>query len=131
MPKKIAKKQDYLTFSGASDTRAEVQPQDRNLGEELYKKNWAEKTIDSFEKTLGVRPKAPKLNLEHKVKVFSLDFDKDVSLFNKLMNDPRYKIIYQKDNWTVEGLYKMAVIYTENLDYKSPEQVVKDIAEGK
>jgi hypothetical protein len=131
MAKKKIEKQDFLTFSNVSDIRANIPAQERNLGDELYKKNWQSQTIDSFEKSLGVRPKISKANLKYKSRIFSPDYDKDATLLNELMNHPKYSILYWKDNWTVEGLYKVFAIYSENLDYKEPEQLVKDISEGK
>mgnify|MGYP000146141844 CR=1 FL=1 len=131
MAKKKAAQQDFLTFSNVSDMRANPTPQDRNLGEELYKKNWQSQTIDSFEKNLGIKPKVSKVNLKYKSRVFSPDFDKDAQLLTELMNDPKFTIMYWKDNWTVEGLYKVFAIYSENMDYKTPEQEVKDSADNK
>lgn len=121
MAKKI--QEDFLTFSSVSDVRANTTKEDRNLGNELYKKNWQDQTIDTFEKALGIRPKQKKVNLKYKTRVFSPDYEKDASLLNELMNHPKYGIIYWKDNWTVEGLYKAFVIYSENMDYENSETV--------
>lgn len=130
MAKKKANPQDFLTFSSVSDIRANTSPQDRNLGEELYKKNWQAQQIDAFEKNLGIRPKVAKANLKYKSRVFSPDFEKDALLLTELMNHPKYTIMYWKDNWTVEGLYKVFAIYSENMDYKEADQAIKEIAEG-
>lgn len=130
MAKKKFGGEDFLTFSNVSDIRSNLQSEDRNLAGELYKKNWQEKTIDNFEKTLGIAPKTAKPKLSYKTRVFSPDYEKDAALLNELMNHPKYSIIYWKDNWTVEGLYKSFVIYSENLDYKEPDEILKEIAKS-
>ena len=124
---KLSSKEDFLTFSDLRESELPVE--DRNLAGELYKKNWQATTIDSFEKSIGIVPKQQKLNLKYKSRVFSPDYDKDAELLNELMNHPKFTIIYWKDNWTVEGLYKVFAIYSENLDFKTTAEITKEIAE--
>ena len=121
MAKKRSTPQDFLTFAGSSDFKEELSKEDRNLASELYKKNWQTETIDQFEKVMGFVPKTKKPNLKFKNRVFDLDYDKDTTLLGEIMNHPKYSIIYWKDNWTMEGKYKAFIIYSENLDYKTPE----------
>lgn len=131
MAKKKIENQDFLTFSGVGAARADIKAEDRNLAGELYKKNWQERTLDQFEKVQGIQPSTKaKANLKYKSKLFAPEFDKDAGLLNELMNHPKFSIIYWKDNWTPDGNYKVFAIYAENLDWKDPEEIIKDIAQA-
>lgn len=91
---------------------------ERNLTDELYKKNWQTKTLDSFEKSMGIQPTAAKQKMLMKNRIFEPNYDKDQELLNELMNNPKFRIIYMKDNWTQDGSYKLFVIYGEILEDK-------------
>ena len=131
MAKKKIENQDFLTFSSVGAARGDIRPEERNLAGELYKKNWQEKTLDHFEKTLGIQPiSKDKPNLKFKSRIFDPSYVKDSELLNELMNHPKFCITYWKDNWTSEGVYKVFAIYSENLDYKEPEEIIKDIAKA-
>lgn len=97
---------------------------ERSLVDELYKKNWQQKTVDAFEERTGIAPSkgTAKQTLNYKNRVFEPSFDKDQQLLNELMNSPKYKIIYLKDNWTPDGSYKLFIIYAEILEEKSTDK---------
>jgi len=129
MSKKKLNITDALTIS------SDVMPlgytnNERDLAGELYNKNWAGKAMDQYEKqVLGLASAATKKkNLKYKSRVFHLEFEKDTALFDELMNNPKFTIVSHKDNWGMDGKYAMFVIYAEDLDYKSPEDI-KKIAE--
>jgi len=125
---KLKVEDNFLTFAGASESRGAITNKtDRDLAAELYKKNWQSNSIDSFEKSNGIVPRTEKPNLRYKNRVFTPGYDEDSKLLNDLMNNPKFSIIYSKDNWTVDGQYKMFVIYAENMDYKTPEELIKEI----
>ena len=130
MAKRTAKTEDYLTFVGKSDTTALPSEPERDLAQELYRKSYQGKTIDQFEKNLGINPPRPKKNLKYKIKIFSPDYEKDVDLLNELMNNPKYQIVTWDKTWTVEGLYKVCVVYSEDTDHKSAEEKLQETAEG-
>ena len=92
---------------------------ERNLTDELYKKNWQTKTVDNFEKSMGIHPgEAGKQKMLMKNRIFEPSYDKDQELLNELMNSPKFRIVYLKDNWTPDGSYKLFVIYGEILEDK-------------
>jgi hypothetical protein len=130
MSKQKIHTEDFMTFSNVGIPDKGTNKKERNLSEELHKKNWQTQTIDNFEKALGVTPVQKKNKLKYKTRVFSPDYEKDAALMNELMNHPKYAVVYWKDTWTVEGLYKAFVIYSENLDYIEPEQKIEKIANG-
>lgn len=90
---------------------------DRVLPDELNKKSWQTKVIDNFEQSIGIPSggrtpgSPPKMN--YKNRLFEPTYDKDQNLLNELMNSPKYRIVYLKDNWTPDGSYKIFVIYGE------------------
>ena len=129
MPKQRIQTEDFLPFSnvGIPD---KGNKKERSLPDELHKKNWQTQTIDNFEKALGIAPTQKKQKLKYKSRVFSPDYEGDTALLNELMNHPKYAVIYWKDTWTVDGLYKVFAIYSENLDYIEPEQKIQKIANG-
>lgn len=114
---KLKPTDDYLAFSSSGDLRASIAREERNLANELYKRSSPEKTIDDFEKALGIARPKHKANLQYKNRVFSPDDENDVTLLNELMNNPKYSILYWKDNWTVNGTYKVFAIYAEDKNY--------------
>lgn len=92
---------------------------ERNLIDELHKKNWQAKTVDNFEKSMGITPGPPeKQKMLMKNRIFEPGYDKDQELLNELMNSPKYRIVYQKDNWSPDGSYKIFIIYGELLEDK-------------
>lgn len=103
---------DFLAFTSvASDVKN--QPI-RNLQQELYSRDWKDQTVSAFEKQQGFATKAAeKLDVKHKVRVFSPDNVTDRNLLDQLMNSPNHKITYWKDNWTPAGEYRVFVIYSE------------------
>jgi len=131
MPKKTAKTEDFLTFSNSSDFKPNKPRQERNLAEEIHKTNWQTEKIDMFEKSLGIRTPQKKKNLRTKFRLFAPEFEKDSKLLEELANNPKYTVTTWDKNWDMNGNIKIFVSYTEDLDYKEPEQVIQDIAEGK
>lgn len=131
MAKKRLPKDSFDTFAGISDDKAKPLIPDRDLGAELHKKSYQQQQIDNFERQMGIAPPKPKPNLTYKSRVFSPDYEKDNTLLTELMNNPKYTIIKWQDTWTVEGLFKVFCVYAENNDYKTPEEKLKEIAEGK
>lgn len=97
---------------------------ERQLVDELYKKNWQQKTVDAFEARVGIAPSkgSDKQTLNYKNRLFEPSYDKDQQLLNELMNSPKYKIIYLKDNWSPDGAYKLFIIYAEIMDEKSTDK---------
>lgn len=96
----------------------------REIEEELFKKSWQKKAVDSFEAKLGIPVKketTPSNNTILKHKLFQMEYDKDGQLFNELMNSPKYKIIMMEKTWTVDGNFRMFVVYSDDLDFK-PEK---------
>jgi hypothetical protein len=47
----------------------------------------------------------------YKSRVFSLDDPTDLSLFNELINNPDYSIVFKESTWTKDGQYRMFVVY--------------------
>ena len=113
---------DFNTFSSVAPDLKRGEP--RKIEEELYKKNWQKTAVDTFETRLGISVpgvKKDKKNVAIKNKTFQMEYDKDATLLNELMNSPKYRIVYWKDNWTMEGNYRIFCIYEDDLDYK-PEK---------
>lgn len=99
-----------------------INKEERELSEELFNTHKPKAIIDNFEQTVGLKPKTKKKkNVAYKNRQFNLEVDKDRDLLNTLMNSPKYRIVYFKDTWTALGLYRMFVIYEENLDYTESE----------
>lgn len=124
------RKDDFLTFVGIGDERALPSSTERDLAAELYRKSYQGTVIDQYEKSLGITPRKKKENRRFKTKVFSPDYDKDQALLSELMNSPQFRIELWKDTWTQEGLFKIFILYSEDLDYQSSEDKLKNIAEG-
>jgi hypothetical protein len=127
---KKQKQSEFLTFRSGSDIALEPIP-NRDLTSEFGKKNWQSAKIDEFERSLGISPPKAEPKLRFKSRVFTPEFEDDKNLLEELLNHPKYKVIYWKDNWTVNGSYKTYVVYSENLEYKEPEEKLKEIAKGK
>jgi hypothetical protein len=129
MAKKKLVSTDHLTFTQISAEKNKDKPTERNLAEELYRKSWQNEKVDAFEKQMGIAPGSKKPKLQYQSKVLSPEVPTERELLNKLMNSPKYAIIYWKDNWTPQGEYRAFIIYSENLDYKAPP-TTQEIAEG-
>jgi hypothetical protein len=127
MAKKKTNATDALTFTKSSDSPrgAGDKVEERDLAAELYKKNWGAQKIDAYEKqVLGLpSPAAAKPKLRYASRMFTPEYVEDSKRFDDLMNNPKYGIIYFKDNWTIEGKYTIFVVYSENLNYKSPDDI--------
>ncbi len=127
MAKKKANATDALTFTKSSDSPRESanKGEVRDLAAELYKKNWGAQKIDAYEKqVLGLpSPSTAKPKLKYASRMFTPEFVEDSKRFDDLMNNPKFGIIYFKDNWTIEGKYTIFVVYSENLNYKDPEEI--------
>lgn len=113
MAKKKVREQTLGSFSSVSNDKKSAE---RNLGAELFNKNWQEEKIDAFEKGLGIdTSKKQDVQYKHKVKIFQPSADKDRDLLTELMNSPKHTITYWKDNWTALGEYLVFVVYTEEI----------------
>lgn len=99
---------------------------DRDVRQELLDQNFKEKTIDTFEQRLGIKTK-PKTKAEDfiiKNKLFKLDYAADRELLNKLMNDPKYKIVKWSEAFNRDGAFFAFVIYSENTSVKEKIQPI-------
>ena len=122
--KKKATASEQLTFSGY-DHRNKKATTNRDLKSELYSKNWAAQKIDSYERSvLGIRgQEQAKPNLKYSSRMLQPEYEEDSRRLDDLMNDPKYSIVYTKDNWTIEGKYVIFVIYSENLDHVRADDI--------
>lgn len=114
--------EDLSTFVATAPDLKRGNP--RKIEDELYKKGWQEKAVDEFERRLGfgAPAKVATPNVQRKSKTFQMEFDKDKTLFEELLNNPKYKIIMMDKTWTVKGDYRIFTIYEDNLDYKPEEK---------
>jgi hypothetical protein len=104
---------------------------ERNLKEELTGKDYRTQIIDHYEKVNNVQSiKTKPKKLYNKIRIFTPEDEAQRLIMEELMNNPKFRVTSIKETWTVKGVYKVAVWYTENLDYK-PNPTEKDIAEGK
>lgn len=88
---------------------------ERSLVDELYKKNWAVDAMDNYEKAVGITPPSGKVEeVIYDNHLFNPTYDADKKLLNELMNSPKYKIIYMKDNWSPDGEYRVFVVYSKS-----------------
>lgn len=117
MAKKKIATPSLEAFTKVSNIKNSSVKENRNIKEELFNKNWQADQVDSFERALGINTKAgeSKVEYKHKVKIFQPSADKDRDLLTELMNSPKHKITYWKDNWTALGEYLIFVVYTEEV----------------
>lgn len=111
--------EDFNAFTSVAPDLKKSQPP-RQLEEELFNKNWQKNVIDKYERSLGIPSLSTKKAAENVVvknKTFKMEYTEDANLLNELMNSPKYNIIYWKDNWTVDGHYRIFCIYKDNLDF--------------
>ena len=59
--------------------------------------------------------------IKTKILRFNIEKEHDKDLFERLMNEPQFKIIYYKDNFSTTGAHSIVAIYQEDLDYKKPK----------
>ena len=102
---------------------------ERELKDELFSKKSTAEHIKALEKKMGypqakqedtVKKKTAYVLLEPETNDEQLPND-DGAFLNKLLNDPKYRIIMYKDNFTVQGAYIVAIIYEELLDTPTKE----------
>lgn len=106
--------EEFITFTSvAPDLK---RGNERQLEQELFKKNWSTSVIDEYEKRMGIPTKKANDNANRvvKTKTFRLEYNEDALLLNELMNSPKYNIIYWKDTWTVDGYFRVFAIYSDN-----------------
>jgi hypothetical protein len=121
MAKKKLVREGASAFSTLTDLKPGPEP--RNLGKELFNKNWHQETIDSFEIASGIKqPKKNEEIVQRKVKVFCPEHEGDKNLMMQLMNSKNHRIVYYKDNFTPQGEYKAFVVYEEILKEDKEEQ---------
>lgn len=82
----------------------------------------SEEVVDAFEEERGIKSKKEKrANIVNDVQIFDISIPRDKKLYQQLINNPRYEIIAQKDNFNnVSGRYTVVCYYTEDLDSASP-----------
>jgi hypothetical protein len=116
MAKKKIDPPSLQTFTSVSDLKNTIK-EERNLGQELFNKGWQQEKVDSFERSQGINTQASKAGVTYrsKTKMFNPEAIKDKELLDELLNSPKHKITYWKDNWTAMGEYRVFVIYTETI----------------
>ncbi len=101
-------------FGGASDLAYTEKPPQKDLSIALFDVMDQAKTIDSFEEAAGIVKKKEVKPKDHfKSTILDLDKVKDRELLEKLMNDPRYKIMSWEKNWSSLGRLRAFVIYSD------------------
>lgn len=109
-------------YAGAASDIKIIRQTERDIAKELDSSFDPQKVVDSFEEAQGVRPKKEKKkNIKSKCFIFDMAVKEDQELFEKLINSPKYQIIYKKDSFSTRGDYKMFCIYNEDLDYVEPK----------
>lgn len=94
---------------------------DRDVEAELFKTTYQQEMIDAFEQRVGIKQKQTKpANVQIKAKLLNLTYAADLALYNKLLNDPKYRII-QMDKSFYEDTYLAFIHYADNLDMKEKE----------
>ncbi len=116
--KKLVPAED-LDFGGsASELTLRGMKEERDLAGELLNRNFQKDTLDAFESKLFPKPKVKKPTLKMHNKMLRMSYADSRDLLNELMNNPKYGIVYFKDNFGVDGEYYVFVVYSENLDIK-------------
>ena len=88
--------------------------EERDLEQELFGRKGLRDKVDALETELGIKPRQQKiLKSRRKNQTFVPSKDEDKELLDQLMNDEKFRIIVWKDTWTVQGDYKVFVIYEE------------------
>jgi hypothetical protein len=92
---------------------------ERDVTAELGRKLDTTKEIDRYEEQLGIRPrgsikKGPKYFWKNAIFYPAKPVDRDA--LNELMNNPKFKILEYKGNFSHTGEYQMFVIYGERID---------------
>lgn len=107
-----------ITESIPASPIGEVNPQEKDLEQQLFGKKGVKEFIDQFERETGIVPKKPdKQTVKYNNRVFSPTNEEDRKLLNELLNDrDRFGITMWKDSWTVHGDYRVFVLYYEILD---------------
>ena len=114
-------KRDTILFEGHPSDMKIKRFTERELKEELFSKKSTADHVKAFEKQLGypqaeaaaaVKKKATYVLLEPETNDEQQPND-DAAFLNKLLNDPKYRIIMYKDNFTQHGAYVVAIIYEE------------------
>ena len=125
MAKKVIKMvSDEFGFgSMVQDLKLKPKKEERNLEQELFRKDNRQEIVDNYEKqVLGIKPRARKVNLLFKSRMFNLTYEDDNKLFMTLMNDPRYAIVSIDKSFTVQGEFLAFIIYSEDQDYKETKK---------
>ena len=93
----------------------------RNIRGEVANKGFdPDSVIDAFERSKGIkRPsRNPTPTLTFKNIILNPDQQKDQDMLNELMNNDKYTIIQWKDTWTMQGSYRVFIIYGAKEDNK-------------
>lgn len=112
----MASKEDYLVTGRVGNLKT-TPKKEADIRNQLFSNFSPEKVVDEYEKVLGIKKEIVKPR-EFKVKntILCLDKPSDQELFNDLFNNPKFELIYHKDNWDKVGFYKMFIVYKEYAD---------------
>ena len=97
----------------------------RNLRNEITNKGFEpEAVIDAFEAAKGIKPRKRTDAHDYTFKNIILDPEqqKDQDMLNTLMNDKNYVIALWKDTWTMQGSYRVFVIYGSRKEKTAEEK---------
>jgi len=100
----------------------------RNVRSEVTNKGFdPESVIDAFERSKGIkRPsRNPMPQMKFKNIILDPEQQKDQDMLNELMNNAKYTIVLWKDTWTMQGSFRVFVIYGTK-DTDKPEDQATD-----
>lgn len=104
---------DYMDqFQSAAGFKAERPATEDEIRAQVFGDRSIGAKIASIEQSLGVTPKAKKYKYMNAL--LSMNNKEDSDLLNLLLNDrEKYNVVGVEKTWTVEGDFRMFVIYTE------------------
>lgn len=123
---------DDLIFKGTVSDMPFVEKEPSELEKQLFDDTHVQRTVDKFEKAIGVKKDniskiTPRIR---KNIVLDPEEPKDKTLLNDLLNETsKFNIIKWSENWTRTGKFKVFIIYEEILD--TPKKSFKETMEEK
>lgn len=114
MAKPKTKRDSNFTFS----TTVAKMAKPRDLSSEISGNfRTQEEVVDIIEKQAGIKPASTRaVPTVSKSKLLEPHLPADARQLELLLNSPKHKITYWKDNWSKTGVYQVFVIYTEQVE---------------
>jgi hypothetical protein len=100
---------------GSSASDLLVSSKTRNVRNEVTNKGFdPEAVIDAFEQAKGIKRRSRNTGMSEYVfknTILDPEQQRDQDMLNELMNNKKYIIALWKDTWTVQGSFRVFIIY--------------------